>query len=278
MLDQLVESKNTGSENRKKNTLLAVTLLLVFGSFVTALGYSLFTHDLFIDGEGLELSTLVAPPIPEEAPPPPEEEPEQKKQQEKTINADVRKELIANIMQSPPKEPPKISTEKSNVRQMNLDRPTIQGDRDLDAFDNTKARPSADDLRDATGFKPGDNNPGGGNDDSGKGAAPPPPPPPPPPAPPPVPKRISGGVVNGKATSLPTPAYPAAARAANIKGAVNVAIVISKDGSVMSASAVSGHPLLRSAAVAAARRARFAPTLLSGQPVEVSGVIVYNFQ
>ncbi len=114
---------------------------------------------------------------------------------------------------------------------------------------------------------------------------PPPPPPPTPPRPPRtpptrpnVPKRISGGVVNGKATSLPKPAYPAAARAANVKGAVTVAVVISKSGSVISASAVSGHPLLRSAAVSAARRARFAPTLLNGQPVEVSGVIVYNFQ
>jgi len=40
---------------------------------------------------------------------------------------------------------------------------------------------------------------------------------------------------------------------------------------------VSGHPLLRAAAVAAARGARFSPTKLSGQPVKVSGVITYNF-
>jgi periplasmic protein TonB len=37
------------------------------------------------------------------------------------------------------------------------------------------------------------------------------------------------------------------------------------------------HPLLRAAAVAAARGARFSPTKLSGQPVKVSGVITYNF-
>jgi len=40
---------------------------------------------------------------------------------------------------------------------------------------------------------------------------------------------------------------------------------------------VSGHPLLRGAAEQAARGARFSPTLLSGQPVKVSGVITYNF-
>jgi protein TonB len=108
--------------------------------------------------------------------------------------------------------------------------------------------------------------------------APPPPPPPPPTPRKNIPSRISGGVVNGKAISLPKPAYPAAARAVNAKGSVNVAVVIGKNGNIISASAVSGHPLLRSAAVSAARRARFAPTFLSGQAVEVSGVIVYNFQ
>lgn len=107
----------------------------------------------------------------------------------------------------------------------------------------------------------------------------------PPPPPPPklsstslrVPSRISGGVVNGKATSLPAPSYPAAASAANIKGSVNVAIVIDESGNVISATAVSGHPLLRSSAVTAAQNAKFAPTFISGQPVKVSGVVVYNF-
>ena len=93
-----------------------------------------------------------------------------------------------------------------------------------------------------------------------------------------TPTRISGGVVNGKAVRLPVPAYPSAARAARISGKVNVQVVISKSGSVMSARAVGGHPLLRSAAVSAARRAKFRPTMLSGRPVEVSGVIVYNFR
>ncbi|MBO0160511.1 energy transducer TonB, partial [Vibrio parahaemolyticus] len=34
---------------------------------------------------------------------------------------------------------------------------------------------------------------------------------------------------------------------------------------------------LRQAAVEAAQRAKFSPTMLSGQPVKVSGVITYNF-
>lgn len=100
---------------------------------------------------------------------------------------------------------------------------------------------------------------------------------PPPPTPPPAPKTIAGGVVNGKATSLPKPAYPASARAVGAKGAVNVQVLIDERGNVVSASAISGHPLLRGPATTAARRAKFAPTQLSGQPVKVSGVITYVF-
>lgn len=90
-------------------------------------------------------------------------------------------------------------------------------------------------------------------------------------------KTISGGVLNGKATSLPIPAYPAAARAVNASGAVNVKVEINEQGNVISATAVSGHPLLRQAAEQAAVEAKFNPTFLSGQPVSVSGVLVYNF-
>ncbi|HEX9959938.1 MAG TPA: energy transducer TonB [Pyrinomonadaceae bacterium] len=91
------------------------------------------------------------------------------------------------------------------------------------------------------------------------------------------PKQISAGIVNGKATSLPKPAYPAAAGAVRASGVVNVEVTIDENGNVISAKAVSGHPLLQSAAVAAARQAKFKPTLLAGQPVKVLGVVVYNF-
>lgn len=92
-----------------------------------------------------------------------------------------------------------------------------------------------------------------------------------------IPKTISGGVLNGKATNLVKPPYPAAARAVRASGAVNVQVLIDESGRVVSARAVSGHPLLRLAAEQAARASKFSPTLLSGQPVNVTGVIVYNF-
>lgn len=108
---------------------------------------------------------------------------------------------------------------------------------------------------------------------------------PPPPAEPPgasfgerpKPRIVSGGVLNGKALSKPEPIYPEVAKSAMVQGTVTVQIVVDEEGKVISASAVSGHPLLQQAAVKAARLARFAPTLLSGQPVKVSGVLTYKF-
>lgn len=94
----------------------------------------------------------------------------------------------------------------------------------------------------------------------------------------PTPRRsIEGGVLNGKASSLPAPAYPAIARAAHASGTVAVQILIDEGGNVIEATAVSGHPLLRAAATEAARGAKFSPTRLSGEPVTVTGVLVFNF-
>jgi TonB family protein len=92
------------------------------------------------------------------------------------------------------------------------------------------------------------------------------------------PKMISGGVLNGQANSLPKPSYPPAARAVRATGAVTVEVTVDTNGNVVSASAVSGHPLLRAAAAQAARSAKFSPTLLSGEPVSVKGVLTYNFE
>jgi len=88
---------------------------------------------------------------------------------------------------------------------------------------------------------------------------------------------VSGGVLNGKATSLPKPMYPPAARAVNAGGAVTVQVIVDENGKVYKASVVSGHPLLRAASITAACDSEFSPVLLSGQPVKISGVITYNF-
>ena len=91
------------------------------------------------------------------------------------------------------------------------------------------------------------------------------------------PTIVSGGSLNRKAISRPEPEYPVAALASKAQGAVSVQVLIDEAGNVIKATAVSGHPKLREAATAAARRAKFKPTMLSGLPVKVSGILTYNF-
>ena len=90
-------------------------------------------------------------------------------------------------------------------------------------------------------------------------------------------KPVSGGVLNGRAVILPAPEYPEPAKRMRASGLVAVEVVVDVTGRVISAKATSGHTTLREAAERAAMRARFSPTLLSGQPVKVAGIINYNF-
>lgn len=88
---------------------------------------------------------------------------------------------------------------------------------------------------------------------------------------------VAAGVLNGNVIKKPQPRYPQDAKAARAQGTVMVRIVVDEAGNVASAQAISGHQLLRSASEDAARRAKFQPVTLCGQPVKVSGVITYNF-
>jgi TonB family protein len=94
---------------------------------------------------------------------------------------------------------------------------------------------------------------------------------------PPPKAQISGGILNGRATNLVAPVYPAEARAAKVSGTVQVKVVIDENGKVIWVRAISGHPLFRQACEDAAWQSTFPPTKLSGQPVKVTGIIQYNF-
>ncbi len=83
--------------------------------------------------------------------------------------------------------------------------------------------------------------------------------------------------LNSGAVTLARPEYPGAARAVRASGKIEVQVLINELGYVVSAKAVSGHPLLHDVSVEAAKKSKFKVTLLSGIPVKVSGIIVYNF-
>jgi len=108
------------------------------------------------------------------------------------------------------------------------------------------------------------------------------PPKPKPPAPAPTvdnrPLRVSSTVLQGKAIERRTPPYPELARQIRLPGEVSVEVIISPEGRVESARAVSGHPMFVKAALEAAHGWRFEPTLLNGVPVRVTGVITFVFK
>jgi len=84
-------------------------------------------------------------------------------------------------------------------------------------------------------------------------------------------------ILNGRAVKLVQPDYPLIARKGHASGTVIVKVQIDEEGKVIAANVITGHPLLRAACIEAAKNSLFTPTLFSGKPVKVTGVIQYNF-
>jgi protein TonB len=257
MFDNLVESSSHKDDITRKGSFIGVTALIYGVLIVAFFIVGIFWYDAKLGEMELELTTLVAPvPVPQQ-----QKEPEQKQEAKPTkveTNVDVRKELIADVTRTElvPKE---VSAKASDVPPVRRGVTTVLGSENVSSAAPMPAGPGAGTVIAAPKVQIADE--------------------PPPPEAKPTPPRapISGGVLNGKAISLPKPAYPPIARAAHASGTVVVQVLIDENGNVVSAHAVSGHPLLQAVAVGAARQARFSPTKLSGQPVKVTGVIQYNF-
>jgi protein TonB len=272
MLDQLVESRNDIRKNGRSGY-LATTAVLVVSLFASGILWSLFAKDLG-GNENLELSALIAPvKLPEDAPQP---EPVKQIKQEQTqkVENDVPVRQVNMARVDEPFVPDTTSTTQNTVQA----RPNTAFKIGKDDIDPT-GNPSniGDGERNnsnlVTGIKTKDEK------TEPEENTPPPikkkedPKPDPKPAGP----FRSSTILNGKATSLPVPAYPAAAKAIRASGDVNVQVTIDERGNVISANSVSGHALLKQAAENAARGAKFTPTILNGQPVKVTGIIIYKF-
>jgi TonB family protein len=74
------------------------------------------------------------------------------------------------------------------------------------------------------------------------------------------------------------PAYPQDAEEQDVEGTVRMRALIGQDGRVRSIELVSGPPLLAAAAMSAARRWRYLPAILNGQPVESEEDISIDFR
>lgn len=75
-------------------------------------------------------------------------------------------------------------------------------------------------------------------------------------------------VQGGRLLRVTTPAYPVAARQANVSGVVTVEALIGVDGHVVQTNVLRGPNSLRQFAQDTVRSFRFEPTLLNGKPVE----------
>lgn len=73
------------------------------------------------------------------------------------------------------------------------------------------------------------------------------------------------------------PVYPAIAKAARVQGQVEIAIVIDRDGNVVSEKIVSGPPMLRQAALDAIRKWQFKPFEIRGTATSASTTLTVPF-
>ena len=269
MFDKLIESEPEGAEFKNRRTYFAVSSVVVGVLFVTAVVVSIFAAEIGLGNNTFEIVEMLAP-VDMAAPEPKNEEPRPQPRAQVSSQLPSRQVNMVRVDETPPAVPSVISTVQNTVKA----RP--QGDYDIAKFDS-------DPVGDASNGRNSDSSVAGGpslaqGETIAKAEKEPEP------EPPPVVKKeaaprkpVSGGVVNGNATSLPKPIYSAAAKAVGAAGVVQVQVTIDETGRVISANAASGHVMLRAAAEDAARKARFTPTYLSGSPVKVTGVIVYNF-
>ncbi len=89
---------------------------------------------------------------------------------------------------------------------------------------------------------------------------------------------MSEASIAARLISSTKPVYPTLARQARIQGTVRLEAIIGKTGSIEKLSVVSGHSLLRQAAIDAVKQWRYQPIQLNGMPVEVITTVDINFR
>lgn len=90
--------------------------------------------------------------------------------------------------------------------------------------------------------------------------------------------RIGSGEAMKAATSKVQPQYPAIARQMKIAGHVEVEAVVGPDGSVASAKAVSGNPMLTQPAISAVEKWKFTPFTSNGEPTKAVVTLAFDFR
>jgi TonB family protein len=269
MFNNLIESNSHREELSRKGRFFLGTLAFYALLFSVGGVASIYAYDAHLENQNLELVTLLPPVEPTATAPetPKNERPSPRQTTSDTLNVDRRKVLIADTNR--PLAPDTISDRASDTPPVRDHIPTTLSSENLNAGNitgpigptssaNTGPRIMTTPVVHETE----------------------PPPALPAPSPAPVTKNLikSLGAVTGQMLNKPDLPYPPLARTSSIQGPVTVQVLIDEKGKVISARAISGHPLLRLAAEQAAYQARFSPSLLSNQPIKASGTITFNFQ
>jgi len=259
MFDKLIESTTARKKNRSPFFVVTATIWMLVLSTTIVAGIFAFDGQLS-DPEKLQALMIVPPPPPPPLPPGP-----------KTVSSNggpVSDNRNMSVREAPdsirPPEP----------------RPLPFGSIDTTGLPNTGV-PGGDPLGVDGGVKNGVpfGVRGGTTSDA--------PPPPPRQSEPqktepekPVQHRtpVRSIILQGSAIKRVEPAYPAMAKIAKVQGSVIIEVTINEKGIVESARAVSGHPLLRDAALNAAQLWRWQPTILNQVPVKVIGTITFIFK
>jgi protein TonB len=264
MFDTLVESGSHSDDLARKGSFFLGTVVIYAIVLLSVSVLGIYLYNDSIPDPSLELLTLVAPaPVQAEEQKKPDEPKPAKNEPQVAMRQEIS--VVAPVVASH-----EVAKETTKEVPRAISQNFLVGNKDI----------GTNEMAAASGVVPTGGVGGGtGGPVVGGGEEPPPPPPAPKPTPTPEPRRtvVSGGVLTGKAISKPPPAYPAIAKAARAQGTVVVQITVDESGRVVSASAISGNPLLQQAAVSAVRNWRFSPTMLSGQPVKVTGTVTVNF-
>lgn len=88
---------------------------------------------------------------------------------------------------------------------------------------------------------------------------------------------VSSGVMASNLVSASPPEYPRLARLTHIQGQVILQVVVSRSGTVVDTHVLSGHRILRGAAIKAVRRWRYRPYLVQGHPTDVATIVTVDF-
>lgn len=100
--------------------------------------------------------------------------------------------------------------------------------------------------------------------------------------PPPLPKPVAppqgvSRMMDGLLIHRVQPDYPPLAKQARVQGPVEIAAVISKQGTIENLQVITGNPMLIPNALSAVRQWRYRPYILNGDPIEVDTRITVTF-